>query len=73
MSIEIIPKGNNVANYLYMKYVRNLNRSAAPECKVFDYTDLKSELLCSGAIAGLMCSNKTMNYYQFEKIVLEHL
>ncbi len=60
-----VPKSNKVANYLYMKYVRGENRSAAPEIKSFTHQDLMAELLISKTIASLMMNNKNQNYYFF--------
>ncbi len=68
-----VPKKNPVANMLFLKYIRKQNRSAAFEHKVFYVEDLANELLCSKAIAGLICSNLPMNYYKFEALVLENL
>ncbi len=68
-----VPKSNPVANMLFLKYIRKQNRSASFEHKVFSFQDLANELLVSSAVAGLICSNKKMNYYKFESLVLENL
>jgi len=64
---------NPIANYLFMKYVRGQNMSAAPEIKSFTAKHLVAELLISATLAGLMCSNQGMNYYQFERLILENI
>ncbi len=66
-------KINRVANYLFRKYIRNKNRSAAPEHKSFFIEDIQNELLVSYAVASLLCTRPSFNYYYFEKVILKNL